>query len=170
MTAFDHSLTRQLEVLYADHHGWLRSWLRRKLGNAFDAADLAHDTYLRILRTGNVPDAEQSRRHLAQVANGLVIDLYRRRHIEAVYLESIAHLPSAQVPSEESRALVIEALMEVDAILCTLQPKVRAALLLSKMEGLGYREIAQRLHVSISTVERYMVCALLACDRAVHGA
>ncbi|MGV8294512.1 sigma factor, partial [Pseudomonas aeruginosa] len=38
-----------IEVLYGDHHGWLRGWLRKRLGNAFDAADLAHDTYVRIL-------------------------------------------------------------------------------------------------------------------------
>ena len=38
-----------IETLYGDHHGWLRGWLRKKLGNAFDAADLAHDTYVRIL-------------------------------------------------------------------------------------------------------------------------
>lgn len=39
-----------IEVLYSDHHGWLQDWLRRRLGNAFDAADLAHDTFLRVLR------------------------------------------------------------------------------------------------------------------------
>ena len=30
--------------IYRDHHGWLSGWLRKKLGNSFDAADLAHDT------------------------------------------------------------------------------------------------------------------------------
>jgi hypothetical protein len=43
------------ESLYAEHHGWLHGWLRKKLGNAGDAADLAHDTYLRILATGRAP-------------------------------------------------------------------------------------------------------------------
>ena len=30
---------------YVDHHRWLQGWLRRRMGNAFDAADIAHDTY-----------------------------------------------------------------------------------------------------------------------------
>ncbi|MDD3484875.1 sigma factor, partial [Azovibrio restrictus] len=36
-----------LTRLYRDHHGWLQGWLRRRLGNAHEAADLAQDTFLR---------------------------------------------------------------------------------------------------------------------------
>ena len=87
MSVQESALPRQgIEGLYAEHHGWLRGWLRGRLGNAFDAADLAHDTYLRILSSGRMPEPQQSRQHLAQIAKGLVIDLYRRRQIEAAYL------------------------------------------------------------------------------------
>lgn|GEM_PF-2369790 len=69
--------TQAIEVLYSDHHSWLRNWLRKRLGSAFDAADLAHDTYVRIMVSSNIPPVDQSRRYLTQIANGLVIDLYR---------------------------------------------------------------------------------------------
>ena len=39
----------QLESHYRAHHGWLVHWLQRRLGNAFDAADLMQDTFLRLL-------------------------------------------------------------------------------------------------------------------------
>lgn len=159
-------LHQQIEVLYSNHHGWLQGWLRGKLGSAFDAADLAHDTYLRILARGRAPRPEESRQHLAQIANGLMIDLFRRRHIEAAYMEALAHLPPAAMPTPETRALIIEALTEIDAILASLPAKVRAAFLLCKVEGLDYREIARRLDVSVSSVEKYMVRALLACCAA----
>ncbi len=165
------SATQQgIEGLYADHHSWLRSWLRRRLGNAFDAADLAHDTYLRILHTGRLPEPHQSRQHLAQVANGLVIDLYRRRQIETAYLEALAGLPQAHAPSEEARALAVQALVEIDAVLQGLPAKAREALLLRKLDGLSYRDIASRLAVSVSSVEKYVACALLACYQALHAA
>lgn len=156
-------LHQQIEVLYSNHHGWLQGWLRGKLGSAFDAADLAHDTYLRILARGRAPRPEESRQHLAQIANGLMVDLFRRRHIEAAYIEALAHLPPAAMPTPEQRALIIEALTEIDTILASLPAKVREAFLLCKVEGLGYREIARRLDVSVSSVEKYMVRALLAC-------
>lgn len=170
MPTTDTSAPQTIEVLYSDHHGWLHGWLRRKLGNAFDAADLAHDTYLRILHTGRVPPPDSSRQHLAQIANGLVIDLYRRRQIEAAYLDAIAHLPPALAPSEETRALAVEALVEVDAILHGLPAKAREALLLCKLDGMAYRDIAVRLGVSVSSVEKYIAAALVACYQALHAA
>ncbi|MDO6386977.1 MULTISPECIES: sigma-70 family RNA polymerase sigma factor [unclassified Uliginosibacterium] len=165
----DFAFHRQIEALYTEHHGWLRGWLRKKLGNAFDAADLAHDTYLRLLSSGHMPQQDESRRHLSQIANGLVIDLYRRRQIEAAYLEALALLPEQQAPSEEARALVIEALVEIDAILHGLAPKARMALLMCRLDGLSYREIAERLEVSVSSVEKYIATGLIACHRALHA-
>lgn len=49
MAASDPTPPHSLHALYQDHQGWLQGWLRKKLGNALDAADLVHDTYLRVL-------------------------------------------------------------------------------------------------------------------------
>lgn len=68
MSTAEGALQQQIEHLYANHHGWLRGWLRRRLGNSFDAADLAHDTFLRLLVSGRAPTPEQSRAHLTQIA------------------------------------------------------------------------------------------------------
>jgi RNA polymerase sigma-70 factor (ECF subfamily) len=163
------ALSQQVEVLYADHHGWLRGLLRRKLGNAFDAADLAHDVYLHLIHTGRLPPAGESRRHLTQIANGLVIDLYRRRRIEAAYLDALARLPEPMAPSEEARALAVEALVQIDAALQGLPAKARQALLMSRLDGLAYRDIAAALGVSVSSVEKYIAAGLLACYRALYG-
>ncbi|NYT80843.1 sigma-70 family RNA polymerase sigma factor [Alcaligenaceae bacterium] len=163
-----HSPSQEIESFYSDHHGWLRSWLYKKLGNAFDAADLAHDTYLRILAAGNPPEPEHSRRYLARVANGLVIDLYRRRRVEAAYLQTLSLLPEAEAPSEETRALALEALMEIDAVLHGLPDKARRALLLCKIDGMNYRDIAEQLNVSVSSVEKYIARGLQACYMALY--
>ncbi|WP_353189248.1 sigma-70 family RNA polymerase sigma factor [Pandoraea pnomenusa] len=160
---------REVGTLYSDHHGWLRGWLRKKLGNAIDAADLAHDTYLRVLCAGRAPQAEDSRRYLARIANCLVVDLFRRRHLEAAYLETLAALPEAVAPSPETRALVLEALVEIDTLLARLPAKVRTAFLLCKLEGLGYREIAGQLQVSVSSVEKYIAHALRECYAVHYG-
>ncbi|NBF04300.1 sigma-70 family RNA polymerase sigma factor [Pseudomonas sp. Fl5BN2] len=160
---------RQVETLYVDHNSWLRSLLRRKLGNAFDAADLAHDVYVQLMRKGQLPPVDESRRHLAQIANGLVIDLYRRRRIESAYLEALALLPEPLVACEETRALAIEALIEIDAALQSLSAKARKALLLCKLDGMSYRQIAVELQVSVSSVEKYIAAGLLACYQALHG-
>jgi RNA polymerase sigma-70 factor (ECF subfamily) len=47
-----------------------------------------------------------------------------------------------------------------------LPPKARSAFLLSQLDGLTYPEIAQRLEVSLSSVQQYMVRAMTACYAA----
>ena len=162
-------LNLHIQDLYCEHHGWLHRWLDRKLGNASDAADLAHDVYLQLMRKGQLPPTGESRRHLTQIANGLVIDLYRRRQIESAYLQALTLLPEPCAPDEETRALAIEALIEIDAALHNLPPKARQALLLCKLDGLSYREIAAELQVSVSSVEKYIAAGLLACYQTLHG-
>lgn len=157
---------QSVDVLYSDHHGWLHGWLRRKLGNAFDAADVAHDTFLRILVTGVTPAPEKSRAHLTQIAKGLAIDLYRRRQIEAAYLDALALLPEEVVISAEDRMEILQTLLHIDAMLDTLPTRVREAFLLSQLDGLTYSEIAVKLSVSVSAVRKYMMRAAEACHLA----
>ncbi|TVT84386.1 sigma-70 family RNA polymerase sigma factor [Pseudomonas sp. H3(2019)] len=159
----------QFEKLYVDHHRWLCSLLRRKLGNSVDAADLAHDVYLNLIRKGRVPSTENSRRHLTQIAKGMVIDLYRRRHLEASHLEGLMQQAEPQVPSEEVRALASEALSQIDVALHNKPLKAREALLLCKLHGMGHRDIAAELKVSVSSVEKYIAAGLRACHPFASG-
>lgn len=165
MSAGDTS--QDLQTLYGNNHGWLQGWLRRRLGNAFDAADLAQDTFVRILVSGRMPDAAQSRAHLTQIAKGLVIDLHRRRVLEAAYLEALAHLPETLAPSPEERALALEALLLLDAALGGLPAKVRETFMLSQLDGLTYSAIAAQLDISVGAVRKYMLRAALACHAAL---
>ncbi len=122
-----------IETAYREHCGWLHGWLRRKLGNTSDAADLVQDTFLRLLNNPAsvlFKDGPPGRGQLALVANGLVINLWRRRALERDYLDAIAHLPEDQTPSPETRAIVIETLCEIDAMLDALPGKCRQAFLL----------------------------------------
>lgn len=157
------ALKQQLAQLYLDHHRWLYSLLRRMLGNSSDAADLAHDIYLKLLKRGCVPSPELSRCHLTQIAKGMVIDLYRRRQVEAGHLEGLKQQHEPLAPSEESRALVLETLAQIETTLRRQPAKTQQALLLHKLNGMGHRDIAAELKVSVSSVEKYIATALRAC-------
>nr|WP_251029516.1 sigma-70 family RNA polymerase sigma factor [Pseudomonas fluorescens] len=155
--------------MYVDHHGWLCSLLRRKLGNSVDAADLAHDVYLNLIKKGRVPSTEDSRCHLTQIAKGMVIDLYRRRRLEACHLEALKLQAEPLAPSEERRALMTETLTQIDDALHSKPAKTRQALLLCKLHGMGHRDIAAELKVSVSSVEKYIAAGLRACYPFVPG-
>lgn len=154
---------QQVDSLYADHHGWLQGWLRRRLGNAFDAADLAQDVFMRVLTRQQPLKMQEPRAYLSTIARGLVIDHWRRRELEQAWLETLATLPEPEAPPAESRLIFLEALVEIDRVLDALEPKVRKAFLLAQLDGLTCREIAQQLGVSLATVERYLAKALRRC-------
>ncbi|WP_426077881.1 sigma-70 family RNA polymerase sigma factor [Janthinobacterium sp. PSPC3-1] len=152
-----------VSALYSDHHGWLQGWLRRKMGNACDAADLAHDTFLRVLARRDMPRLLAPRAYLGAIARGLVADFFRHKDIERAYLDALAALPEAHAPSPETRAIVLEALVAIDTMLDGLKPAVRQAFLLSQLDGLTYEQIAQQLGVTKRTVSNYMCTAIEHC-------
>ncbi len=159
-------LVRQQVVhrLYVDHQGWLNGWLRRQLGCSQRAADLAQDTFVRVLSKDQGLDSiREPRAYLHIIARGLLINHWRRRQIEQAYLEAIALQPEALAPSPESQALVVETLMQVDAMLARLPEKVRRAFLLSQLHGMTYAAIAIELGVSERMVKKYMAQAMLHC-------
>ncbi len=157
-----------ISSLYKDNQPWLRGWLYTRVGCSEAAADLAHDTFLRLLKTGNLPPYGESRRYLVRIAKGLMIDRFRRQKIEEAYLESLSQLPEASAPGPETHHAIIETLMEIDALLDGLPSKVRRALLLRQLDGLSYAAIARELSVSISSVEKYVARGLAACCLALE--
>ncbi len=159
-----------IKLLYLDHAAWLRNLLHRRLGSAGDAADLAQEVFVQVLRTGRVPSAADSRPHLARIANCLAIDLYRRRQLEAAYVEALASQGERLAPSAETRALALEALIEIDRVLQGLPVRVREALLLCRLDGLRYAEIAERLGVTVSSVQKYIATGLAAFYHVMYEA
>lgn len=154
---------QSVEALYTGHHGWLLGRLRARLGNSADAADLAHDTFLRILNQDTRRILREPRAFLSTVANGILANFYRRRDIEQAFLRTLQAMPQAQVPSLETRALMLETLVDIDRRLSSLPAPVKQAFLLAQVDGLKQAEIARELHVSLPTVQRYLSRAMLAC-------
>ncbi len=153
-----------VETLYSNHHGWLQAWLRRRLGHSADAADLAHDTFVRLMSARRPAHlGAEPRALLTCIAKGLVIDLWRRREVERAYAQAIAHLPEPEVPGPEVRLQILQALTRVDAVLHALPARTRRMFLMAQLDGLTLREIAEHTATPLITVRRHLHKALMAC-------
>lgn len=158
------SSQQSLQQLYREHSSWLNGWLRRRLGCAENAADLAQDTFLRVLsKERELPALREPRAYLSTIAHSLLVNHWRRQAIERAYLEALVLQPEQRAPSPEAAELIIETLLAIDAMLLRLPSKVREAFLLSQLDGLTYAAIAQRLQVSERMVKKYMAQAMLQC-------
>ena len=142
-SSVNHHQHQAIDQLYSHHHSWLQSWLRKRLGSAADAADLAQDTFVRLLCS----------------AAGEPLNCSAPR----AYLAALAETPEALAPSLEHQALVLEALDEVDQVLALLPAQSRQAFLMAQLEGYTQEEIASRLKLSVRTVQRHLARAFEEC-------
>lgn len=153
-----------IEVLYSDHHRWLQRWLGHRLGCHHLAADLAHDTFLRLLaQPRRLDNFDNARSYLRKVADRLCIDLWRRRSVEQAWLDVLAARPDEVDLSPEDHAIIVETFCELDEMLRRLPEKVATSFILSQVEGLTYRQIAAQMGVSERTIKSYMATAMLEC-------
>lgn len=159
----DHASSHTVEALYTDHHGWLHRWLGRKLGCAHRAADLAQDTFVRVLTSRRPNNLRAPRAYLTTIARNLLADHWRRLELERAYQQALAHLPECEAPPPEIRLQMLHTLMQVDTCLQALPAVARQVFLLSQLDGMAYAEIATELKLSLSTVKRHMSRGFLAC-------
>ncbi len=153
-----------LQQLYLDHHGWLHGWLRQRMGCSHNAADLAQDTFLRLLsKERDLSPLRDPRAYLSTIAHSLLVNHWRRQAIERAYLEALALQPEQYAPSPEARELIMATLLQIDTMLRSLPSKVRSAFLMAQLDGLTYAQIAISLGVSERMVKKYMAQAMLHC-------
>ncbi|WP_218831898.1 MULTISPECIES: sigma-70 family RNA polymerase sigma factor [Alcaligenaceae] len=160
------SMQEEVRALYVDHHGWLFGWLRRRLGNAADAADLAHDAFVRLMAKSapaRFSSAGEARGYLRTTAQNLCINLWHRQEIERAWLETLAARPEASYPSAERQAMVLQALYEIGAMLRALPEKTGQAFVLTVACRMTDAEVAAELGVSDRTARRYVAQAMLEC-------
>ncbi|MFJ2486844.1 sigma-70 family RNA polymerase sigma factor [Pseudomonas sp. NPDC087639] len=152
-----------VESLYQAHHSWLTGWLRRKLGCPDSAADLAQDTFIKVLTAREAPVIIEPRAFLTTLAKRVLCNHYRRQDLERAYLDTLAQMPERVAPSEEDKAIILQTLMELDQLLDGLPRLVKRAFLLAQVDGLTYPQIAAELGISVATVKRHLNKAAMRC-------
>lgn len=157
------SLDESVRSLYVAHHGWLQGWLRQRLGNRDEAADLAHDTFVNVITAGVAARIQEPRPFLATVARRLLIQQHRHRLLERAYLDTLAALPEALAPAPEQRLIALQSLQALDQVLDGLPGRAREVFLLAQLEGLPHAQIAARLGISAATLKRDLSLALGRC-------
>lgn len=154
--------------LYENHYSWLFGWLRKKLRCSHNAADVAHDTFVRIIVSRDaLIGMREPRAFLTTTAQRLLVDRTRRRVIEEAYLAELTLIADTLpgFPSPEETLATLQALEQIGSALECVSVKAREAFLLHYLEDEPHAAIAARLGVSTRMVHKYLVQCLLHCDR-----
>lgn len=172
MSTADFARRQRFHDLYSDHHGWLLGWLRRQLGCPHQAADVAQNTFVRVLQVRDaLCGVDEPRAWLTTTARRLIIDEARHRRIEQAYLEALGHLGVGQEghPSPEETLAAVQALAQLSAVLEGVSAKAREAFMRHYLDGETHAEVAGALAVSARMVRKYLAQVLVrACALGLH--
>jgi RNA polymerase sigma-70 factor (ECF subfamily) len=152
-----------LEALSSELRPSLLRYFSRKVRDRSHAEDLVQEVFLRLVKKtgfdGNRPGA---RAYVFETANNVYIDWLRRRRVrQAGAHDSLepGH-PSDEDFSSERVLIGKERLAEALAVLMELPERTRAIFVLRRIEGLRCKDVAKRLNISASSVEKHMVKAV----------
>lgn len=165
MSTIDRTVSEQTEALYLDHHGWLKSWLWRRLGCPERASDFAQETFFRVLTRPKSELLDEPRAFLTCIATRLIIDDSRRAKLERAWRESqvLQNVEQSSVPSTEEIVEFLDALESIARLLQDLAERPRKAFMMYRLDGMAQAEIATELGVSVSMVKKYVAQGLLHC-------
>jgi len=154
------------------HEPALRAWLQRRRLGGLDVDDIIQETYTRLVAAESVQHVHDARSYTFQVAGSVVIDHLRR--MKVVSIASVPDLDYLEVvsdePSPERQVIDRDELHRLAGIIARLPGKVRDVFTLRRVHGLSQREVAQRLGIAESTVEKHMSRGfLIMLDQFRHG-
>ncbi len=152
---------RDFATLYRATLAPLRRYLTRLLGNTTEAQDVAHDAYLRVYPTIDKPTTHQPEAVLYTTARRLAINRLKRRSISPIAnSDHGVETAASSTPGVAQQVMARQELQLLEQAIAQLPEGCRNVLLLRKVELLSHREIADRLGIAISTVEKQHVRAL----------
>jgi RNA polymerase sigma-70 factor (ECF subfamily) len=137
-----------------------------------DRNDILQEAFLKAFAAEMTTPVRDAKAFLFRVAKNLAItEMTRKARRETDYLEDL----SVSEVLEDERSGSVEGhidgkrkLFVLSQALAQLPEECQRVFLMRKVEGLRVKQIATRLSVSVSTVEKRLAKALLLCDRYVR--
>jgi len=145
--------------LFELHRLSLYRYLVGLLPSKDDAREVLQETYLRLLRQRSFDHIRaNARAYLFQIATNLARDLFRQRtHRAGIARDALrdpdttdwSRWPDLELSGEQLAEIIVAALEQLSG-------PMRDALLLYRFRDMTQQEIAEHMHLSTRTVERYI--------------
>ena len=148
---------------YAAYSRQLRTFFQRTVSES-EAEDLLQELYVRLIRQVDRAPPTNCKGFLFSAAANLLRDRWRRRAARRLdqtdSLDGFGDLKDAEEHDPSLWTEQIEQLEELDRALGQVSDKAASAFLCHRVEGCSYADIAGRMGVSVSMVEKYISSVL----------
>ena len=163
----------KLDDIFQRYYEELKAYVLTQVDVKDDAGDIVHDTYLRLRRIDDWGKVKNSKAFIYRAARNLMIDRVRRfsKQVSSDSEKSndVVDLTLQDKRSPLEETLSIEKQEVIQQQIASLPEKCQEVFILHKFSGLKHAEIAEKLNISQSTVEKNIIKALRECRVAIKN-
>ena len=141
----------------------LKRYLWSKVRSQEDVADLMHETYERFLRHKDRIELVTAKNFLFTIARNLVIDRVRHKRVSEVDQDIDVEQLLAPLPSPEEQVSDAQAIAALNSAIESLPVQCRRVFVMRKIHQLSQKDIAEKLSISVSTVEKHIAMGMKLC-------
>lgn len=163
---------RSLDDYYREHHAELCRYAINKFGlGSAEAEDLVQQAFVRFAPQFETLEVENVRAFLYRSVNNAAIDQLRRNQVRRTFAQSVQSDPEREVDSIDPERVAVgrQLLGLISRALWGMPQKRRRLLLMNRVDGLSYAEIARREGLSQTVVKKHVAKALAACQAELRA-
>ncbi|MFP4024974.1 MAG: RNA polymerase sigma factor [Thiohalospira sp.] len=146
------------QQLFDQYFEIVRNYIFYRCGDPELATDITQDTFMRIWEKKLNPEKGKEKALLFKIAGDIFISDYRKKKTALKFAEIAQEKENS--PSTDYQINYNELKAKYEQALSVMNEKQRVVFLMSRYDGLKYREIAEHLDISIKAVEKRMHEAL----------
>ena len=164
--------TKQSSVsaAFVEHNSFLKRFVARYFSRQQDIEDVVQEVYLRAYAAETEREIDAPKAYLFRTAKNVALGKLTKKSRQITdYLEEVsASTAMDAAPAADLELAAHETLGLYCQAIATLSVKCREVFLLRKVYGLSHKEIAARMSLSVSSVEKYLRQGVLVCDEYVR--
>ena len=140
----------------------LARWFARRVRDQADVDDMVQDVFARIAARDSTERVEHLGGYVLKTARSVMADRgrWRASHMAAFHVPLDDELHGDEEIDPERVLTGKEDLRAATAALLSLPERTRTVFILRRLEGCRHKEIATRLGISVSAVEKHLVRAI----------
>lgn len=155
------------DLLYRNHAPSLRRRIRARVRSQEEANDLVQDAFARLLGAQSLSRVRDPGAFLNRIIRNLLIDRNRRLSARSPHVP-LGKDEDVAVAPEQGQGIELEQMRQrYRELVESLPPRTREVFVLHRMDGHSYKQIAERLDISIRTVEWHIAQAIIRIGRGL---
>jgi RNA polymerase sigma-70 factor (family 1) len=144
----------------------VRNYIFYRCGDPELATDIAQETFMKIWEKDLHPEPKKEKALLFKIAGDIFISNYRKQQVAVKFAQMPQNENQVTTPDEEMNYQELKT--KYERTLSEMSENQRVVFLMSRNDGLKYKEIAEHLNISQKAVEKRMSKALEQLNKALQ--